>query len=61
MAFSIIVEILAWFLGLTGYYRKFVHGYGQIARPFTDMLKKGAFRWTPISESTFKELKMAMT
>lgn len=50
------------FLGLTGWYRKFIPHYADIARPLVDLTKKNAkYEWTEEHEKSFRVLRDALT
>ena len=50
------------FLGLAGYYQRFVEGFAKIAKPMTVLTrKKHKYSWTEANERSFQELKNRLT
>ncbi|RVW68091.1 Retrovirus-related Pol polyprotein from transposon 17.6 [Vitis vinifera] len=50
------------FLGLAGYYRRFVEDFSRIAAPMTRLTRKGVkFDWNEECENAFQELKRKLT
>jgi hypothetical protein len=50
------------FLGLAGYYRRFIKDFSKIAKPMTKLLEKNmAFEWTKECQASFEELKKRLT
>ena len=56
------VKELRSFLGLAGYYRRFIQDFAKIATPLTDLTrKKTPYEWTSTQEEAFNELKTKLT
>jgi hypothetical protein len=70
---SKVQDVLSWkaptsvgdiqgFLGLTGYYRRFIEGFSKISKPLTKLLEKEKkFEWTPACKASCQELKKRLT
>ena len=49
------------FLGLAGFYRRFIRGYASIDAPLTKLLTFEVFHWTPEAAAAFTTLKQMLT
>ena len=50
------------FMGITGYYRRFIEGFSRISNPITSLQKKGRkFEWNKKCEESFKKLQTFLT
>jgi len=54
------IKSLRGFLGLIGFYKKFVQGYASITHSLTHLLKKDAFLWTEEAQYAFEKLKQIL-
>jgi hypothetical protein len=49
------------FLGLAGYYRRFIPGFSKIVKPITELLKNDVkFDWSPKCNEAFEQLKVLL-
>jgi hypothetical protein len=50
------------FLGLAGYYRRFIKDFSKIAKPMTKLLEKNkAFEWIAECQASFEESRKCLT
>ena len=49
------------FLGLAGFYRRFIRGYATIAAPLTKLVTAEPFQWTDEARAAFTHLKQVLT
>ena len=50
------------FLGMSGFYRKFVANYSDLVNPLTNLLKKNVkFVWSPECQTAFESLKAVLS
>nr|XP_016447594.1 PREDICTED: uncharacterized protein LOC107772617 [Nicotiana tabacum] len=61
LGYLITTNGLRGFLGLTGYYRRFIKGFGVICKPLTDLTKNDVFKLSTSADATFVALKKALT
>ena len=58
---KLVFEIRS-FLGLAGYYRRFIEDFSQLAAPMTRLTRNEVkFEWNDQCEKAFQELKMKLT
>jgi hypothetical protein len=58
---TMVTEVRS-FLGLAGYYRRFIPDFSKIAKPMTRLLQKDEkFVWTPKYEEAFHTLQTLLT
>jgi hypothetical protein len=56
-----VIEVRS-FMGLDGYYKRFIVGFSRIAHPITSLQRKGVkFQWTIECEKSFQQLKQLLT
>jgi hypothetical protein len=70
---SMVQDVLSWntptsvgdirsFLGLAGYYLRFIEGFSKVSKPMTELLEKDKkFKWMPACEGSFQEMKKRLT
>lgn len=49
------------FLGLAGFYYKFIQDFGSVAAQLTQLLRKESLAWAPAAAAALQRLKLALT